>query len=123
MLKEVLIMIPNNGINLLEVVVEVFVHLCSNFRLVNDYGPIGRLVLQYHLLCGGSSRRLHRLLLDVDYFLLYPQGIYLFCYRTNHFFTVVGLHFTYFVICFLLYNGIIVVFRQKHSFLSSTKAR
>ena len=78
MLKEVLIVIPNNEILLLEVVVEIFVHLRSNFRLVNDYGPIGRLVLQYHLLYGGSSRRLHRLLLDVGYFLLYHQGIYLF---------------------------------------------
>lgn len=97
-------MIPNNEIRLLEVVVEVFVHIRSNFRLVNDYEPIGRLVLQYYLLCGGSSRRLHRLLLDVGYFLLYHQGIYLFCHRTNHFFTVVGLHFTDFVICFLLCN-------------------
>ena len=71
-------MIPNNEIRLLKVVVEVFVHLRSNFRLVNDYGSIGRLVLQYHLLCGGSSRRLHRLLLNVGYFLRDHQGIYVF---------------------------------------------
>ena len=97
-------MIPNKEIRLLEVVVEVFVHLRSKCCLVNDYGPIGRFVLQYYLLCGGPNRRIHRLLLDVGYFLLYHQGIYLFCYRTNHFFTVVGLHFTNFVICFVLYN-------------------
>ena len=95
-------MIHNNEVHLLEVVVEVFVYLRSNFRLVNDYGPIDRLVLQYHLLCGGSSRRLHRLLLDVGYFLLYYQGIYLFPTSTNYFFTVVGLHFTDFVIFFTL---------------------